>query len=241
MRKHRAGKIKIDRYILTIILGALISSCNPIQDAKFQKAEIYTDQENYTAAIKIYDEIIGSDPENEKAYFERGNVRILIDDFQGVINDMDKVISFNPKSVEPYVNKAESLRMIDQNVEALSMLEHAIKNKTGVIAKSGKIMVAIENNYKNQYIENTNYDTRLEFILFERAMCYTNTGKYDEALVDLNYCVDNSEQFFQDIFLFERGNWLVHFGLLEEGCADLEKSMSLGNKEAEILFAEKCS
>ena len=233
--------MKSYRALLLIFILFKITSCKNFPEKQLREAEKIVLNGDYVNALKVYDDIIEKDSSIEIAFFERGKIRGLLNDTEGAINDMDYVIALKPNSIEPYLCKAESLRKSGNNIAALSMLDLAIRNKKGVIYKSGEVLAVVERAYANQNVVNNNYDILLEFILFERAMCLINIKEYNKGLDDLDYCVDHMERYYQDVILRERGELLIYLNQNERGCEDLKISIELGNNESLELFNKWCN
>jgi len=78
------------------------------QDAeKFynQGIEYFTNKE-YNSAIKSYDLAISLKPEFDKAYFNRGNTKFELKDYQGALSDLNTALNISQQS-EYYFSRGQ--------------------------------------------------------------------------------------------------------------------------------------
>ena len=85
-------------------LAALSESNGLIQDVDFDLnyylAAAYTKSMEYTKAEEIYSEVLQLRPDEENAYFLRGNARMHLGNYDGAIGDFEKVIEMDPKNYD---------------------------------------------------------------------------------------------------------------------------------------------
>ena len=93
--------------------AALQGSNGLIQDVDFDLnyylAAAYAKSGEYAAAEEIYNAILALRPDEEDAYFLRGNMRISLGSFEGAKEDFDKVLAMNPTNYDRLIEIYEVL------------------------------------------------------------------------------------------------------------------------------------
>lgn len=112
--------------------AALADSSGLVEDADFDLnyylAAAYTKNEKYSEAEPIYDAIIGLRPNDEDAYFLRGNVRLHLGNHDGAKEDFDKVISMNPRNYDRLIEIHEVLDFFGYGEEGRIYLRAALED-----------------------------------------------------------------------------------------------------------------
>ena len=70
---------------------------------------------DFSLALKQWDKYLELFPDDAAALSNRGNIKLIIGDPEGAINDQDKAINLDPDEVDPYINRGiaeESLGML---------------------------------------------------------------------------------------------------------------------------------
>lgn len=78
-------------------------------DLNFYLAAAYTKSGRYAEAEEIYGTVLKMRPNEEDAYFLRGNVRLVQGDYEGAKEDFDKVIEMNPTNYDRLIEIYEVL------------------------------------------------------------------------------------------------------------------------------------
>ena len=78
-------------------------------DTNYYLAAAYTKDGRYGEAEEAYDAILGLRPDEEDAYFLRGNVRMNLGNFQGAKEDFDKVLSMDARNYDRLIEIYEVL------------------------------------------------------------------------------------------------------------------------------------
>ena len=103
-------------------LSSLSGSNGFVQDLDFDTnyylAAAYTKSGQYSRAEETYNAILDLRSGETDAYFLRGNVRMNLGDYQGALEDFDRVISMEPKNY-------------DRLIEIYEVLEHFGYQETG--------------------------------------------------------------------------------------------------------------
>ena len=59
----------------------------------------------FNLALQEWNRYLDSYPDDAAALSNRGNVRLVIGDLEGSIDDQNKAISLDPSEIDPYINR----------------------------------------------------------------------------------------------------------------------------------------
>ena len=59
----------------------------------------------FNLALQEWNHYLDSYPDDAAALSNRGNVRLVIGDVEGSIDDQNKAIGLNPNEIDPYINR----------------------------------------------------------------------------------------------------------------------------------------
>jgi S1-C subfamily serine protease/tetratricopeptide (TPR) repeat protein len=93
------------------------------------KASLLSRKGQYTAAIKIYDEMIRQSPE-AYSYSNRGNVKSALGQKQEAIYDYDRAIAINPDYADAYFNRGNAKSDLGQKPAAIADYDRAIASNS---------------------------------------------------------------------------------------------------------------
>ena len=93
---------------------------------------------NFNLALKQWNSYLEFYPDDAEALSNRGNIKLLIGDTEGSINDQEKAINLNPNEVDPYINRGIA-------EEALGLWLLAKKDYMFVISKDSENFSALYN------------------------------------------------------------------------------------------------
>lgn len=173
---------------ITYFEQALESSNGLLQDVDFDLnyylAAAYTKDGRYNDAEEIYNAILAL-REEEDAYFLRGNVRMVLGNYSGAMDDFDKVVEMAPKNYDRLIEIYEVLTYFGHEEVGQDYLRVALSNGGKQMGKfmTGKIYYYL-GEYQNAYI--TLEEARAE----EIPESYLYLGKSYEATGDYNYAVN---------------------------------------------------
>ena len=60
---------------------------------------------NFNLALQEWNHYVDSYPDDAAGLSNRGNVKLVIGDLKGSIDDQNKAISLNPNEIDPYINR----------------------------------------------------------------------------------------------------------------------------------------
>lgn len=97
-------------------------------DLNYYLAAAHTKNGDYAEAEKIYDAILALRPNEEDAYFLRGNARMSLGSFESAKEDFDKVISMNPTNYDRLIEIYEVLDFYGYKEVGRSYLQTALES-----------------------------------------------------------------------------------------------------------------
>jgi len=59
----------------------------------------------FNLALQEWNQYLDSYPDDAAGFSNRGNVRLVVGDVKGSIDDQNKAISLNPSEIDPYINR----------------------------------------------------------------------------------------------------------------------------------------
>ena len=130
-------------YFLLIFVLINISYTSPSyslnhREELFNRALDLSSAGNFNLALENWNSYLDLYPDDAPALSNRGNVKLVIGDIEGSINDQDKAINLNPNEVDPYINRGIA-------EEALGLWSLAKKDYIFVISKDSKNFSALYN------------------------------------------------------------------------------------------------
>ena len=101
---------KINFYLLLIcflinVLCVAPSYSFSSQEDLFKNALNLSSRGEFDLALKQWDQYLELFPDDAAALSNRGNVKLVIGDPEGAIDDQDKAIDLDPDEVDPYINR----------------------------------------------------------------------------------------------------------------------------------------
>ena len=71
----------------------------------FKNALDLSSSGKFNLALQEWNQYLDSYPDDAAGLSNRGNVRLVIGDLKGSIDDQNKAISLNPPEIDPYINR----------------------------------------------------------------------------------------------------------------------------------------
>ncbi len=150
-------------FILIFILLSLVFV--PSSYSLSSREDLFTNALNlssngeFNLALQEWNRYLELYPNDSAALSNRGNVKLVVGDPEGSINDQDKAIKLNPNEVDPYINRGIA-------EESLKLWLKAKKDYLFVISKDSKNFSALYN-YANVEGSLSNWQTARD--LFAKA------------------------------------------------------------------------
>ena len=97
---------------------------------------------NYSYALKVFDNIIVTDPKWSEAWNKRATAYFLMNQFTNSLNDIDKVLSIEPRHFGALSGQARIFIKLQKYEKAIKSIERALKFYPSF--KSGEMIPEIE-------------------------------------------------------------------------------------------------
>ena len=104
----------------------------------FKNALDLSSSGQFNLALQEWNQYLDYYPDDAQGLSNRGNVRLVIGDVKGSIDDQNKSISLNPSEIDPYINRGIA-------EEALSLWSQAKKDYIFVISQDSENFSALYN------------------------------------------------------------------------------------------------
>jgi len=105
----KISKLKIGVTLVAIItMGSFLLSCTSRTEKvrkKMDEAMFMNYEGDYQGAIAVLSEVIRIQPDNEQAWFMRGNAWFNLRDTEKAMHDLDKAIEINPAFADAWFNR----------------------------------------------------------------------------------------------------------------------------------------
>ena len=134
-------KVKVCFLLTFVFLNILyIAPCYslPLREDLFKSALDLSSSGKFNLALKEWNQYLDSYPDDAAGLSNRGNVRLVMGDLKGSIDDQNKAISLNPSEIDPYINRGIA-------EEALGLWSQAKKDYMFVISLDSKNFSALYN------------------------------------------------------------------------------------------------
>ena len=134
-------KVKVCFLFIFIFLNIFYvapSYSSSLREDFFKNALDLSSVGEFNLALQEWNQYLDSYPDDAAGLSNRGNVRLVLGDVKGSIDDQDKAISLNPSEIDPYINRGIA-------EEALGLWSKAKKDYMFVISQDSKNFSALYN------------------------------------------------------------------------------------------------
>ena len=134
-------KVKVCFLLIFIFVNiTCIAPCysSSLREDLFKNALDLSSSGKFNLALQQWIRYLDSYADDAAAFSNRGNVRLVMGDAEGSIDDQNKAISLNPSEIDPYINRGIS-------EEALGLWLQAKKDYQFVISQDSKNFSALYN------------------------------------------------------------------------------------------------
>ena len=185
---------KVKVYFLLLFVFANVFYIAPTysfdsREVLFKNALDLSSGENFNLALEEWNSYLDSYPDDAAGFSNRGNVRLVIGDAKGSIDDQNKAISLNPSEIDPYINRGVA-------EEALGLWPQAKKDYMFVLSLESKNFSAL---YNLANVEGSTSQWEKARDLFSKASLY-NPGfamaRSSMALADFQ--LENIDEYEQE-------------------------------------------
>jgi superkiller protein 3 len=200
-----------------------------------QKAELFFEQgllhnsaEEYAKASSCYDKALEFQPDDDAAWYNRGNALRNLGRWEEAIASYDKALEFKPDYHEAWNNRGIALYKLGRWEEAIASYDKALEfkpdyheawnNRSNALYKLGRWEEAI-----------ASYDKALEFkpdlheAWYNRGIALRNLGRGEEAIASYDKALEFRPD--KDEAWYNRGIALRNLGRGEEAIASYDKAL----------------
>ncbi|MBO8219954.1 tetratricopeptide repeat protein [Prochlorococcus marinus] len=184
-------KVKVCLLLIFVFVNILyIAPCYSLSSREdlFENALALSSGGKFNLALQEWNRYLDLFPDDAAGLSNRGNVRLVIGDVEGAIDDQNQAISLNPSEIDPYINRGIA-------EESLGLWSQAKKDYLFVISQDSQNSSALYN-LANVAGSTSEWETARD--LFSKAALY-NPGfamaRSSMALVDFQLGnIDESEK-----------------------------------------------
>ena len=184
-------KVKVYFLLIFVFFNIFfVESCYslPLREDLFKNALDLSSSGKFNVALQEWNHYLDSYPDDAAGLSNRGNVRLVIGDVEGSIDDQNKAIILNPNEIDPYINRGIA-------EESLGLWSQAKNDYMFVISKDSENISAL---YNLANVEGSTSQWKKARDLFSQAALY-NPGfamaRSSMALADLQLGnIDESEK-----------------------------------------------
>ena len=134
-------KVKVCFVLIFIFVNIFfIAPCysSSLREDLFKNALDLSSGGKFNLALQEWNQYLDSYPDDAAGFSNRGNVRLVLGDVKGSIDDQNKAISLNPSGIDSYINRG----IVE---EALGLWSQAKKDYIFVISQDNKNFSALYN------------------------------------------------------------------------------------------------
>ena len=128
----------------------------------FRNALDLSSEGEFNLALKEWNRYLESYPDDAAGLSNRGNIKLVMGDVEGSIDDQNKAIMLNPGEIDPYINRGIA-------EESLGLWSQARKDYKFVISQDSKNFSAL---YNLANVEGSTSEWQKARDLFEKAAFY---------------------------------------------------------------------
>jgi len=216
------------KYLLFILV---LTSCNNrlsnYYNSQAQKLEA---EDRYEEAIALLDKAIEKNPQNLYALTNRGVDKSILEDYEGAIEDYTKIIKISPRNSLAYLNRGNNKARLGNYLEAIEDYNKVIRIKGGGETKNGNLFY-IDIGYMKDFDE---FYVSMEEVHFQRGLARYHIDSLKLALNDFDFCIQKNFELLSCYYMI--GLIYIAYGNMEEAYLALNKSILLGNPEAQKII-----
>ena len=134
-------KVKVSFLLIFVLINIFyIAPCYSIslREDLFKNALDLSSGAKFNLALQEWNSYLDKYPDDAAGFSNRGNIRLVIGDLEGSLEDQNKAITLNPSEIDTYINRGIA-------EEALGLWSQAKKDYMFVISQDGKNVSALYN------------------------------------------------------------------------------------------------
>ncbi len=183
-----------------------------------------------------------------ETYFERGNAKYVIDDYEGAIADFTKAIEINPNYAKAYFDRGNSKLSLNDYSGAVEDYEKAVEiepDNLAYISQCGEVKLNLLNDYTgaiyyfNKLISidsksNYSHDKMSDYSFFLRGVAKHNLQDYRGAIADYSKAIEIDPNYAEAYF--KRGNAKYDFQDYKGAIADYSRAIEINPRYASDAY-----
>lgn len=197
---------------------------------KIQEGQARLESQEFQKVIVLFDEVLKIDPDNEDAFYFKGNAQLNLGYFDDAIKNFDHALELNPDDVDAHNDRGVAYSSLGEFKKAMGCFDDALKinsNAINPLLNKGFIFIEL------QQFENAiqSFDTVLK-LEPEHIDAFFNKG---DALYKLNK-FKSSLKCFNKLLVIDHENAeaLNYKGAILEDLEDPNEALNCYNKSIEL-------
>ncbi|MEL7037095.1 MAG: tetratricopeptide repeat protein [Cyanobacteria bacterium J06592_8] len=250
--KPNRNWIKIIGITATGLVGLLVAfgmiralnQPNPVKaEAAFSQGVEKLEKGNPKAATRTLSKAINYNPENPKAYHQRGNAYYDLEDYQQAIADYTQAIQLDPNYTNAYFNRGLARYDAQDFQGAIVDYSKVIEldpQDTDAYFKRGLAQYSLQNYQKaiEDYSEVLRIKPDDSQAYRSRGLARINTGDLQAALADYTQAIQLSPK--NALAYYDRGRARFHLGDYQGALADYNRVIELQPDNRKV-YGNRCS
>lgn len=229
-RLHRAYAFEQDGLLHEAVADYLRAGELGSHIAYFRLASVYKDRDEYDQSIAMFGKAIELKPDYYPAYYNRGNIHIVLRRTERAIEDYTQALRINPNHLSSYINRGNAYKQVGSYGKALADYERAISIDSGCVEAyyaRGKTYAIMGRHHEACEEYDRALDLKPEYIkaLIGRGVARKQRGMVDEAIEDLTRALELDGQ--NDLAYSYRGLTFEKNGEYEKALADLRAALRI--------------
>lgn len=148
-------------------------------------------RQDYTGAIKTFNDILAQDSNNFLAYNARGTAYVELENYDQAIADFSKAISLHPLFADAYYNRGRTYRMLKKFDQAITDLNRSVESAPTEFGYRANGNIGLIYHQQGEYAKALEaFATAISFdgskadTYYLRGETYTATENYEAAISD---------------------------------------------------------
>jgi tetratricopeptide (TPR) repeat protein len=197
---------------------------------KIQEGQARLESQEFQKAIVLFDEVLKIDPDNEDAFYFKGNAQLNLGYFDDAIKNFDHALELNPDDLDAHNDRGVAYLSLGEFKKAMGCFDDALKinsNAINPLLNKGFIFIEL------QQFENAiqSFDTVLK-LEHEHTSAFFNKG---DALYKLNNFKSSLECFNKLLVIdHEDAEAWNYKGAILEDLEDPNEALNCYNKSIEL-------
>ena len=202
--------IQLNPFILLILISLALLIIHPPahsqtdEESLMEKAMNAVINSQYEKAIKYFDKILESDPDNVKALINKGSALGSLKKPLDAIDNYDKVLEIEPNNIPALNNKGTALANLQQYDEALSYFDKVLHiDPKNQVAKEKRIIILTQD-----YLESISVDNIIRLAVYGQITLRDSNDNLVAFIESERITLSSPEHFYGIIAKFMDSGWI---------------------------------